>query len=70
LGLITRHSANRPLIVSHEMVGRMLLRHLLDLSPRDALDRHHPHDVVYEVRPHTRSIRELLPDSHDGNPGQ
>lgn len=33
LALIDRRLADRPLIVSHEMIGRMLLRHLLDLAP-------------------------------------
>jgi broad specificity phosphatase PhoE len=59
LALIDRHPANRPLIVSHEMIGRMLLRHLLDLDPLDALNRGHPHDVVYEVNPRTGTVREL-----------
>lgn len=60
LALVDRHRADRPLIVSHEMIGRMLLRQLLDLDSRDALGRRHPHDVVYEVDPRTRSVRELL----------
>jgi broad specificity phosphatase PhoE len=64
LALIDRHRADRPLIVSHEMVGRMLLHHLLDLDPCDALGRRHPHDVVYEVAPHTGSLRELLSPGH------
>jgi broad specificity phosphatase PhoE len=42
--------AKRPLIVSHEMIGRMLLRHLLALTPAQALAWSHPHDVVYRVR--------------------
>ena len=39
----------RPLVVSHEMIGRMLLRNLLDLTPMDALAYGHPHDVIYRV---------------------
>jgi probable phosphoglycerate mutase len=42
--------ARRPLVVSHEMVGRMLLRNLVDLDVRTALACKHPHDVVYRVR--------------------
>jgi len=38
-----------PLIVSHEMIGRMLLRNLLDEDPADALRRDQPHDVIYVV---------------------
>lgn len=40
----------RPLVVSHEMVGRMLLRNLAGLDVRTALACGHPHDVVYRVR--------------------
>lgn len=42
--------ARRPLVVSHEMVGRMLLRNLAGLDIRTALACRHPHDVVYRVR--------------------
>lgn len=64
LARIDRHRADRPLIVSHEMIGRMLLRHLLDLDLHDALDRRHPHDVVYEVDPHAGGFRELRSSGH------
>jgi broad specificity phosphatase PhoE len=39
----------RPLVVSHEMIGRMLLRNLLDLEPMDALAYGHPHAVLYRI---------------------
>jgi broad specificity phosphatase PhoE len=39
----------RPLVVSHEMIGRMLLRNLLDIDPMEALAYGHPHNVVYRV---------------------
>ena len=39
----------RPLVVSHEMVGRMLVRQLARLTPEEALRRDHPSDVVYRV---------------------
>ena len=39
----------RPLVVSHEMIGRMLLRNLLDITPMEALAYGHPHDVIYRV---------------------
>ena len=42
--------ARRPLVVSHEMVGRMLLRNLVGLDIGTALACGHPHDVVYRVR--------------------
>ncbi len=41
--------AIRPLLVSHEMMGRMLLRNLLELTPDQALAYRHPHDVIYRV---------------------
>lgn len=41
--------AHRPLIVSHEMIGRMLLRNLLGEEPAEALRRNQPHEVVYVV---------------------
>ena len=46
---IARHGARRPLIVSHEMIGRMLLRNLIHLDIADALAWTHPHDVVFHV---------------------
>jgi len=50
---------HRPLVVSHEMIGRMLQRHLLGLDPRDALARAHPNDVIYAIDPGTRAIQQL-----------
>jgi probable phosphoglycerate mutase len=41
----------RPLLVTHEMIGRMLLSSLLNLNPDDALARDLPHATVLEVRP-------------------
>jgi broad specificity phosphatase PhoE len=49
LSQIASHGARRPLVVSHEMIGRMLLRHLLQLDTADALTWDHPHDVIYRV---------------------
>ncbi|MEV4515589.1 histidine phosphatase family protein [Dactylosporangium sp. NPDC049525] len=58
---IRRKPAKRPLIVSHEMIGRMLQRHLLGLEPHAALARSHPHDLVFEIDPATRECRDLEP---------
>jgi broad specificity phosphatase PhoE len=41
--------SSRPLIVSHEMIGRMLLRNLLAEDPTESLRRRQPHDVIYAV---------------------
>jgi probable phosphoglycerate mutase len=59
LARIAAHPARRPLIVSHEMIGRMLQRHLLGLDPAEALRRRHPHDAVYAINPAEHTWREL-----------
>lgn len=38
-----------PLIVSHEMIGRLLILHLAGLDVPDALAYTHPHDTVYRI---------------------
>jgi broad specificity phosphatase PhoE len=40
----------RPLVVSHEMLGRMLRRHLLGLTPEEALRWRQPNSVICRVR--------------------
>jgi probable phosphoglycerate mutase len=59
LARIGRRPARRPLVVSHEMIGRMLQRHLLGLDPYEALARVHPNNVVYSIDPRARAVREL-----------
>jgi broad specificity phosphatase PhoE len=54
LDQVRRTGSRRPLLVSHEMIGRMLLRHLLALDPHAAVYRPHPHDVVFQIDPATR----------------
>ena len=56
---VGRKPAKRPLIVSHEMLGRMLQRHLLDLDPYVALARSHPQDVVFHIDPKIRECRTI-----------
>ena len=52
-GLALEHiaatGARRPLIVSHEMIGRMVRRQLLNADPMKALGWNQPHDVVYHI---------------------
>lgn len=48
LAEISGYGVRRPLLVSHEMIGRMLLR---QLGVPDALSTRQPSDVVYRVRP-------------------
>lgn len=59
LARIGMHPVHRPLVVSHEMIGRMLQRHLLVLDPRDALARVHPNDVIYAIDPRMQAIQQL-----------
>ena len=56
LSHIASHGARRPLVVSHEMIGRMLLRNLLQLDTADALTWNHPHDVIYRVDVRNRMV--------------
>lgn len=56
---IAAAGARRPLIVSHDMIGRMLRRQLLGLSPDEALVLHHPHDVIFRVDVETRRSTEI-----------
>lgn len=42
-------SAGPPLLVSHEMLGRMLRADLRGLDASTALSLRHPHDVVFEI---------------------
>jgi broad specificity phosphatase PhoE len=47
------------LLVSHEMIGRMLLRNLLDLAPDEALAYGQPHEVVYRIDVGAKSLEEI-----------
>jgi broad specificity phosphatase PhoE len=49
----------RPLLVSHEMIGRMLLRNLLELDPAEALKTRQPHDIVYRIDVLNRALEVL-----------
>jgi broad specificity phosphatase PhoE len=42
-------STGAPLLVSHEMIGRMLRAELRGLDAATALSLRHPHDVVFEI---------------------
>jgi broad specificity phosphatase PhoE len=59
LRLVGRSGAIRPLLVSHAMMGRMLLRNLLGLTPDEALAYRHPHGVVYRVDMTAGSVEEI-----------
>lgn len=55
LAEVARTGVRRPVLVSHEMIGRMLLR---QLGVPDALETQQPSDVVYRV--HTGGLAERL----------
>jgi probable phosphoglycerate mutase len=55
---VARTGSRRPLLVSHEMIGRMLVKQLVGLSPAEALGRAQPSDVIYLVAA-DRTIRRL-----------
>jgi probable phosphoglycerate mutase len=59
LRVVAGSGSARPLLVSHEMIGRMLLRNLLDLAPEEALAYGHPHGVLYRVDVATRTLEEI-----------
>jgi broad specificity phosphatase PhoE len=46
LGVISEYGARRPCIVSHEMIGRVLIMQLLHLQEAQAMSVEQPHDVV------------------------
>jgi broad specificity phosphatase PhoE len=59
LRVVGDSGVRRPLLVSHEMIGRMLLRNLLDLAPDDALAGAHPHGVAYRIDVGTKHVVEI-----------
>ncbi|SFK41774.1 histidine phosphatase family protein [Cellulomonas sp. KH9] len=46
---VAASGAQHPLLVSHEMIGRLLLHHLRRVDVATALAGNHPQDVVYRV---------------------
>ena len=63
LARIAAAGARCPLIVSHEMIGRMLLRHLLGADPTTALGWSQPHDVIYRIDLGSRAVAEIRVES-------
>lgn len=56
---VRRSGCHRPVIVSHEMIGRMLLRQVAHQAPHDTLGLQQPHHVVYRVDPAAGAISRL-----------
>ena len=59
LEVIAAAGVVRPLIVSHEMIGRMLLRRLLDITPAEALAFTHPHGQLYRIDVAAGTLQEI-----------
>jgi probable phosphoglycerate mutase len=55
---VARSGAVSPMLVTHEMTGRMLLRALIGLRPDEALSWSLPHGVVAEVSPLDGTVTE------------
>jgi probable phosphoglycerate mutase len=51
----------RPLVVSHEMIGRMLLRNLLGLEPGEALKSGLAHRLIYRIDVESKTVVEITP---------
>ena len=51
----------RPLVVSHEMIGRMLLRNLLGVEPEEALKLRLHHGVIYGIDVESKTVVEIIP---------
>jgi broad specificity phosphatase PhoE len=49
LAEVAQSGSRTPLLVSHEMVGRMLVKRLAGLTPEQALLRDQPSEVLYRV---------------------
>ena len=59
LAVAAERGYHHPLIVSHEMIGRMLLRNLLEWPPDKALPTQQPHTIMLEVLPESGSVHRL-----------
>jgi broad specificity phosphatase PhoE len=49
------HPSDRPLIVSHEMIGKLIQRHLFGLDVDEAMAIRHPQDIVHALAPGLRT---------------
>jgi len=58
LETIQAAGSRRPLLVTHEMTGLMLLRQLLDLTADEALGRAIRHGLILEVLPSAATVHE------------
>jgi broad specificity phosphatase PhoE len=63
LASIADAGVRRPLLLSHEMIGRMLLKQLLGLDTRSALVESQPHYLVHVIGPATGARTTIVADA-------
>ena len=56
---VAEAGSSRPLVVTHEMIARMLLRNLLTLEPNEALTLGLLHSVIYRVHVESKTVCEI-----------
>ena len=56
---LAESGSSRPLVVTHEMIARMLLRNLLTLEPKEALTLGLLHSVIYRVHVESKAVFEI-----------
>jgi len=56
---VAEAGSSRPLVVTHEMIARMLLRNLLTLEPNEALTLGLLHSVIYRVHVESKTVIEI-----------
>lgn len=64
LSQIASYRVRHPLIVSHEMIGRMLMRNLLAAPVSTALGWKQPNDVIYQIDPEQRTRTAITVDRY------
>ena len=56
---VAESGRSRPLVVTHEMIARMLLRNLLALEPKEAFTLGLLHSVIYRVHVESKTVIEI-----------
>lgn len=56
---VAESGSSRPLVVTHEMIARMLLRNLLTLEPKEALTLELLYSAIYRVHVESKTVTEI-----------
>jgi broad specificity phosphatase PhoE len=56
---VAESGSSRPLVVTHEMIARMLLRNLLTLEPKEALTLGLLHSIICRVHVESKTVIEI-----------